>query len=210
VYQPALTFAAGLAVLAAALTGSAALTVPALATTTTWSVTPGGNVEAEGAHTAVISDTTTGFKLICPQSGLRGKLSKGSGLSFQIGKVAFYAEICYPPGGGTGVGLSSTSLGPLHAFSYDAATGRTAGNTRNAFVLSGSSCRAEVEGSSAGASGLRFTCTNATGVLSVTSKPGLTFQDISGCAGVLGVNDGDAATFHVASGITPAQTITSS
>ena len=98
----------------------------------------------------------------------------------------------------------------MRANSYDAATGRTIGGTSAEFSLSGAGCTAEVEGPSAGTpGGLRFTYTNATGAMSVSGKPGLTFQDVSGCAGLLDLNEGDTATFHVSADITPVQTITS-
>ncbi|HEY1914464.1 MAG TPA: hypothetical protein VGH27_02710 [Streptosporangiaceae bacterium] len=185
---------------------------PALAATATWTVTPGGDFSS--LATTSLSDTTTGLKLVCPQSDSYGNFSHGSGLSNNIGGYEIGAPLCYPAKGGPGIAIGFQGYaGPtIRAYSYEATTGQTAGRVKGVIMwLSGSGCTAQAAGPAAGAkASLRFTYTDSTGVLSVTSQPDLTLHNVSSeCAGLLNINDGDSLSFHVSAAISPKQTITS-
>jgi hypothetical protein len=185
---------------------------PAFAATT-WTVSPGGAITGKSG-TTTLKDTTTGNSLSCKSSATSATLKSGSGLSGtglgSITKVTF--ATCTGPLGLTFTVTSNDLPWKLNATSYDSTTGVTTGTiTGIDATLSGPSCSAEVDGTSAGShtGKVKGTYTNSTGKLKILASGGnLHIYDVSGCAGL--INSGDASTFTATYTVTPKQTITGS
>jgi hypothetical protein len=199
-----------------ALTISLAATSPsAAATTTTWTVKPGGNFSAArsmaGSFVFVIKDTKTDVPIHCSSAKLTGNLKSGSGLpGAGIGSitVAEFGKCSY------NIALPLTAHGlpwKLNALTYVSAGGvTTASLTGIGFTALGPGCHLTVDGTAARANDGRtkFTYTNSTGKLKLISGGGnLTFYAVSGCFGLF--NDGDHAVMTGTLTVSPKQKITS-
>jgi hypothetical protein len=176
--------------------------VPAVATTTTWTVSPGGIAGADA--TGHLSDTSTGAKFPCRKQAEGERFKRGSGLVDPIGHV-FGFSICTPhPGGSAPIAeplrIASLVSPNLIAVSYDANTGVTTGRiTGMQLLLSDNGCEADVDGATASQGGvLYFKYTNGTGILSLfTAGNDLHFFNVSSsCSSTLNINNGDRAAYH--------------
>lgn len=182
---------------------------PALAATT-WTVSPGGSITATGGKTT-LKDTGTGTTLNCTSSSGKGSVKSGSGLSGTgIGSITSLTfSSCTGPLGLTFTVTSSAFPWSLNATSFS--SGVTSGTISGVHAkLSGPSCSATVDGTSATADNgtVDVTYTNSTGVLKVLTTGGnLHIYGVSGCAGL--IKSGDASTFSGSYTVSPKQTITS-
>jgi hypothetical protein len=185
---------------------------PAFAATT-WTVSPGGAITAKSG-TTTLKDTTTGNSLSCKSSSTSATLKSGSGLSgTDLGSItAVSFSTCTGPLGLTFTVTTKDLPWHLNATSYDSSTGVTTGTiTHIDATLSGPSCSADVDGTSANShtGKVKATYTNSTGKLKILTTGGnLHIYDVSGCAGL--INSGDASTFSATYTVTPKQTITGS
>jgi hypothetical protein len=195
------------------LSGGTALAIgltaaPSFATTTTWTISPGGSI-AGTAGTTKLSQPKTGFAIVCTSSGIAGTLKKGSGLSgTKIGTIT------KPTFGGCSVkGSSVLSLGvrvPWAINFKSLAKGVVHGTfTGVGFSFSANSCSATISGTSAAGAGgtVGFAWTLSTSELKlVPAGSNLHFYDVSGCIGLL--SDGDTATYTATFKMSPSQQIT--
>jgi hypothetical protein len=187
---------------------------PAFAATT-WTVSPGGAITGKSG-TTTLKDTTTGNSQTCESSSTSGTLKSGSGLSgTDLGSItALSFKTCTGPLGVTFTYTSNDLPWHLNAVSYDSSTGVTTGTiTGIDLTLSGPSCSADVDGTSADShtGKVNTTYTNSTGKLKVLTTGGnLHFYDVIGCGFTGGINNGDTFTFNPTYTVTPKQTITGS
>lgn len=196
-----------------ALALSLAATVPsAAATTTTWTVKPGGNLMALGS--VKMKDTSTGSIVTCRSVTLTTVLKSGSGLpGVGIGSVSrsTFAKCALTIGG-----MTWTVNGlpwDINALSFDSANGVTSGSLAG-IHLSGNPnfvyCMLTVDGKAAHSDDgqVRFTYTNSTGKLSFVPTGGnLHFYSVSGCLGLF--NSGDPAVMTGTLTVSPKQEVTS-
>jgi len=199
--------AAGAAAVLAATVG-----VPAALAAGTWTVQPGGGVQATSGLVN-IRDTMTGTLLTCVRSAASGTVKSGSGLpGSQAGSLSV---VRFPICNAGPVPMTVQAGGlPWHVnlSSYNAATGvarGTIGHVR--LTTSGSGCTTVIDGTSATADDGRvvFRYTDSTGQLKLlTTSSNLHYYDVSkGCLGI--VNDRDPATLSATYTVTPKQSITS-
>ena len=187
---------------------------PAFAATT-WTVSPGGAVMAKSG-TTTLKDTTNGNFQTCKSSSTSATLKTGSGLQGTgLGSItALSFKTCTGPLGVTFTVTSNDLPWHLNAVSYDSSTGVTTGTiTHIDATLSGPSCSADVDGTSADShtGKVKVHYTNSTGKLKVLTTGGnLHFYDVIGCGFLGGINNGDAFTFNPTYTVTPKQTITGS
>lgn len=185
---------------------------PAAATSTTWTVHPGGTITAAAGKTT-LTDTKNGDTLTCASSGMRGTLKPGSGLpGAGIGSITVAVYQCPTP-------IFSYRLTPLGlpwrltAISYDARTGVTRGTISHlqlAFSIPEVFCSAVVNGTSSTASDgvVAVSYSNKTGKLRVLPTGGtLHWYHVHNCGNLLG--NGDPAALAAVYTIAPLQTITS-
>jgi hypothetical protein len=185
------------------------------ATTTTWTVQPGGPVSAKSGK-LILTDTTTGVVLTCPSTGMHATLKSGSGLpGTGIGSIASVnltkCASDYPP---VNPGMTATGL-PWHVnvASYNATKRVATGSLSHVQIKiksTGLTCAAVVNGTSAAAADglVKFSYTDSTATLNVLTTGGnLHIYHVNGCAGLL--NGGDLATLSVTYTLSPAQTIMS-
>ena len=198
-------------------TGSVALTMilaatspSAAATTTTWTVRPGGNVIVQGS--VRIKDTNTGSIVTCGSVTLTTMLKSGSGLpGAGVGSITKATFKCAITTGETTLtvhGLPWT----LNALSYNSASGVTRGSLAG-IHLHGSphlaGCILTLDGTAAHANDgkVKFTYTNSTGKLSFVPTGGnLHFYKVI-CFGLF--NSGDPAVMTGTLTVSPKQEITS-
>jgi hypothetical protein len=208
--------AGGAAVLVAALGVPAAL---AAATSNSWTVAPGGSMQATSGE-VVLKDTTTGSVLPCRSSTVSGTLKSGSGLAGTgIGKITSVTFKGAGPNGecaGPDGPLFTLQAGglPWHVnlSSYNAAKGVARGALSHIHLtMSGNGCTAMIDGTGTTADDGRvtFRYTDSTGRLTVLAiSSNLHFYDVSaGCLGL--VNSGDPATLSTIYTVSPKQAITS-
>ena len=203
-------------VMSAALAGVLALSASsAIAATThtgvaaTWTVKPGGAITAKAGVTT-LKDTSTGSVLTCKTSSGKGTAKKGSGLSGTgIGSItALSFNTCTGP-----LNLTftvKTTHFPWHLNAKTFSGGVTTGTISGIHAtLSGPSCSAVVDGTSATANNGMVTAkySNSTGKLTTTGAGNLHVYNVSGCAGL--INSGDGSSFNGSYAISPKQTITS-
>jgi hypothetical protein len=200
--------AAGAAAVLAATLGA-----PAALAAVTWTIQPGGGIEATSGR-VTLTDTTTHSPIYCASSPASGTLRNGSGLpGAQAGALS---AVSFP---------RCTYSSPLVAFvqagglpwhvnlsSYDAADGVARGTLSHVHLTqSGAGCTSMIDGTSATADNGRvaFRYTGSTGQLTLLTSGGdLHFYDVStGCLGYF--NDGDPATLSATYTVTPKQAITS-
>ena len=218
--------AGGAAALAVALSVPAALGVPAAVAAGTWTVQPGGHIQA-GSARFVVADIRTGTMLPCTSSTASGTLKTGAGLpGSRAGSLsAVGISGCDGPGGPprspqpSGLPrrlvfrVQATGL-PWHVnfSSYNAAKGVVRGTLSHLQITgSGAGCTFVVDGTSGTAEDGRvtFRYSNGTGRLKVLTAGGnLHWYDASnGCLGL--VNSGDPATLSITYTLSPKQAITS-
>jgi hypothetical protein len=198
---------AGLLGLSAA--SAVAATHPGVAAT--WTVKPGGAIAASAGVTT-LKDTKTGSVLTCKTSSGKGSVKSGSGLSGTgIGSItALSFNTCTGPLGLTFTVKTAHFPWHLNAVSYNSATGTTTGTVTGIHAsLSGPSCSAVVDGTSATANNGQVTATytNSTGKLATTGAGNLHIYSVSGCAGLIA--NGDGSSFKGSYAVSPKQTITS-
>ena len=205
-------------ILAGCSAGALAVTlgVPAALAAGTWTVQPGGSVQAASAGLFVI-DTTTGNKIECASVFARGTLKNGSGLpgadAGSLSTVNFFH--CTGQGGGSDL-LNSAGL-PWHVNfgSYNAAKGVVRGTISHlhieVFSETGSGCNPRIDGTRGTAldGKVTFRYIDRTGQLLVLrSFSNLHFYNVSsGCLGLF--DNGDPAVLDTGYNVSPKQAITS-
>jgi hypothetical protein len=199
--------AGGAAVLAAALG-----TTPAALAATTWTIQPGGGVQATSGKFTV-TDTTTSTVLSCLSSTASGTLKSGGGLpGADAGSLSAVSVAgCGGPGGFPFRVLAGGLPWHVNLSSYNA-TGVARGTLSHLQITgSGDGCTFVVDGTSGTAEDGRvaFRYTDSTGRLTtLTTFGNLHWYHVSsGCLGL--VNSGDPATLSVTYTVTPKQAITS-
>ncbi len=188
------------------------LGVPAALAAGTWTVQPGGGVQATSGLVN-IRDTMTGTLLTCVRSTASGTVKSGSGLPGS--HAGSLSAVRFPICNAGPVPMTVQAGGlPWHVnlSSYNAATGvarGTIGHVR--LTTSGSGCTTVIDGTSATADDGRvvFRYTDSTGQLKLlTTSSNLHYYDVSkGCLGI--VNDRDPAALSATYTVTPKQSITS-
>lgn len=178
-------------------------------TAATWTVKPGGAITAK-AGTTTLKDTKTGSVLTCTSSSGKGTVKKGSGLSGAgLGSItALGFTNCTGPLSLTFTVKTTHFPWKLNATSYK--SGVTTGTITGIHAtLTGPSCSAVVDGTSATANNgsVTATYTNSTGKLATTGAGNLHIYNVSGCAGL--INSGDGSSFKGSYAVSPKQTITS-
>jgi hypothetical protein len=195
--------AAAVALMASALPIGLGATPTLAATTTTWTVTPGGTFSgATGQIT--LWDSVTNYQMGCTSGQLAGTLKSGSGLNgYGIGTITSMT-LC---------STSETTPWPLIAKAYNphSVGGATTVNIKKIhFASSASGCSFVVDGTSdtADDGSIRLKYYNNTHRLhTVSNGSTLHFYDVSGCDGL--IHSGDAMFIVVYYEISPAQTISS-
>jgi hypothetical protein len=175
----------------------------ALATDTTFTVSPGGSITGT-AGTTTLKDTTSGTSLSCTSAKASGTLKKGSGLSgTDIGTITSTTfSTCTGP---LGITFTVKQVGTWDINATASSGGVTTGNISSVdATLSGSLCSATATGS------VDASYSNSTGVLTLKPVTGsghtLKISGVNGCLGL--INNGDTATFTGAFTLSPKQTIT--
>jgi hypothetical protein len=191
----------------------AALGVPAALAAGTWTIQPGGGIQATSGRFTFL-DTTNGMVGECVSSTASGTLKSGSGLpGSQAGSLSAASFVHCSNAAGPRFALHPAGL-PWHVnfSSYNAANGVARGTISHIRIPeSASDCKFLIGGTSAtGSNGeVRFRYTDSTGQLAVLTTGGnLHYYDASpGCLGL--VNDGDTAALSITYTVTPKQAITS-
>jgi len=188
---------------------------PSFATTPTWTVGPGGSFTAAQSGKFTLIDTTTGNSLTCATTHGKGRFKTGSGLSgIDIGRLtAATFTGCSGTGGLTFTMTASHFPWMLSASTYDPATtgGLTVGTVSGIHaVISGTSCSATVDGTSAtandGQAEIHFH--NSLDKLKISNNASnLHVYNVTGCSSL--IKSGDPITFSSAYLLTPTQTISS-
>jgi hypothetical protein len=195
---------------AALLIGTSVAT--ALASTPTWSISPGGAATSKAGKTTLV-DVKTKQKLTCTSLTAKVTLKKGHHLAGagigSITKLTFNG--CTGPLGLKFTVTSNHLPWKLNAVSYNKKTGVTTGTITGIHAtLVGKPCSAQVDGTSATKNNgtVKVSYSNKTHILTVLSTGGnLHIYKASGCLGL--INNGDASTFTAANKVTPGQKITS-
>lgn len=206
---PSLIFTAGAITLTVGLG-----TAPSVAATaTTWTVKPGGSVTAKSTASTTLTDTSTGTVLTCKSSSGTATLKSGSGLAgaklAKITSITF--STCTGPLGITFTVKTSAFPWYLNAKSYKSSTGVTTGTITGIHAtLSGPSCSATVDGTTAGANNgmVTGTYTNKSHQLGAIPTGGnLHLYNVSGCFNL--IHSGDTTTYSGKYAVSPAQTVSS-
>jgi hypothetical protein len=200
--------AGGAAVLAVTLGVAAALAAG------TWTIQPGGGIQATASERVVtLRDTTTSSPIYCTSTAT-GTLRSGSGLpGFRVGSLS---AVSFHPCTYSSSLVAFVRAGglPWHVnlSSYNAATGVARGTLSHVHLTtSGSGCTAMIDGTSGTADNgqVAFRYTGSTGQLTLLATGGdLHFYDVStGCLGYF--NSGDPAALSATYTLTPKQAISS-
>ena len=198
------------AVLAAAFVAITGVTSAFAATT--WTVRPGGAISLTSGVFSV-KDPPTGTVISCVSSSVSGTLGSGSGQpGTGIGSImAAGFMTCFGPGPLGWTFTAGELPWRLNFTSYNAATRTVTGSVSHIHIgISGSACRAVVDGTSgtAGDGIVRFSYANGTATLkALTTGGNLHFYNIRGCAGLF--RNSDPATVSAAFAVRPRQAITS-
>ncbi len=192
----------------------AALGVPAALAAGTWTIRPGGGIQATSSG-RVITDTKTGAVISCASSTASGTLKSGSGLpGAHAGSLSAVSFVhCTAPGGPNDLLQPGGLPWRVNFSSYNAAKGAVRGTISHIHisVSQTASCTAMIDGMSATAEDGRvaFRYTDSTGRLTVLATgSNLHFYDVSpGCLGEF--DSGDPATLSSTHAMTPKQAITS-
>jgi len=202
---------------AVALAGTVLLaTVPgaaASATTTTWTVSPGGAITAMAGKTT-LTDTPTGAMSSCQSSRMSGTLKQGSGLpGAGIGSLATAVYSLCQAGPFQGKVTARGLPWQLNLTFYNRSTGVARGTISHFqinFAPSFIQCTAAVKATRSttpdGVAPVSYA--SKTGTLKILTTGGdLHFYHVRKCAGI--INNGDAATLSASYAISPRQVITS-
>jgi hypothetical protein len=205
---------ASLLLAGAAIAGSIALSAgPALAATTTWTISKGGAVKA-AAEKVSLKDSSTGLALTCKGSTLAGKLKSGKKLSGKEAGSLTSFGLTGCSADGFSVKMTTGKL-PWHlnlvSYSKGVTTATITGIHLNLSVAA-IGCSAIVDGTKATADNgtLAVTYTNKTGKLATAAKGSdlVLYKVTSGCMGV--IKSGDKVGLGASYTVTPKQTITGS
>jgi hypothetical protein len=188
------------------------LSVPAALAAGTWTVQPGGGVQATSGLVN-IRDTTTGTLLTCVRSAASGTVKSGSGLPGS--HAGSLSAVRFPICNAGPVPMTVQAGGlPWHVnlSSYNAATGVVTGAISHLQITeTANGCSFAVDGTSgtAGDGWVPFTYTDSTGQLTVLATGGNlhTWNVSAGCLGL--VNTGDRARLGGTFTVSPKQAITS-
>jgi hypothetical protein len=188
-------------------------TTSSFAAAATWTVSPGGRITAQSGE-ATLTDSKTGIAVSCSSSHVSGALKTGTGLTGAgIGSITALAFGDCTAGGLVNVTVTVTNghfPWTLNAVAYK--SGVTSGTITGIHAMvSGASCSATLDGTSASADNgkVSITYTNSTGALQIlTSGADLHIYDVSGCAGLIA--NGDPTTQTGTYTISPKQMITES
>jgi hypothetical protein len=197
--------AAGAAVLVAALG------VPVALAAGTWTVQPGGGIQAMSGRLAV-KDTATGTVVTCVSSSASGTLRNGSGLpGFHAGSLSAVSSVqCDGPGGPRFTLQAGGLPWHLNFTTYNAAKGVAQGTIGKIHIAVSGCASVIIDGTGATAHDGRvaFRYADSTGRLKVLTAGGnLHFYGTNGCLGLFG--NGDPATFSATYTVSPKQAITS-
>ena len=202
--------------LSAAITAGAAsalvaglAVVPAAATTTTWTVTPGGAFTNAFARQTRLQDLSFGGKnYACQPIKMTGTFRSGSGLANPIGRIASArgpsasSIVCALPGVAFRMTFTHFPMN-INARRYHAATGVTTGvitgvHIRLSAVPAGAPCTGVIDGTGPNAHNgkIPFTYANTGGELDFAQIfINLTGYNITGCAGQ--IHSGDEFIYQV-------------
>jgi hypothetical protein len=191
----------------------AALGVPAALAAGTWTIQPGGGIQATSGRFTFL-DTTNGTVGVCASSTASGTLKIGGGLpGSHAGSLPAVSFVHCSSPAGPNFALHPAGL-PWHVnfSSYNAAKGVVRGtisHIRIPELSNGCSFLIDGTGTTASDGEVRFTYTDSTGRLTVLATGGnLHFYHVSaGCLGLF--NDGDTAALSATYAVTPKQAITS-
>jgi hypothetical protein len=188
----------------------AVLGVPAALASGTWTVKPGGGVQATSGQLA-FKDTTTGTVMTCPSTA-RGTLKSGSGLAgSHVGSLsAVVIGHCISPGGPNFTVQAGGLPWHVNFSSYNAANGAVRGTISHIHITVSGCVSLTIDGTSGTADDgqVRFRYTDSTGQLTVlTAGSNLHFYGTNGCLGLF--DNGDPATLSATYTVTPKQAITS-
>jgi hypothetical protein len=199
--------AVGAAALAMALGAASA----PLATSSGWSVSPGGSFTGKQSGIVTIADTVTGESVVCTTTAVTGHLKKGTDLAGAgIGSLKSLSLTGCATAGGLAFTVTAGALPwSLNAVKYLAAKVTTDGTlTGMHLTLAATGCSATIDGTSA-------TGDNGSVVIHIHNSPSkLKFEAAgatlhvyvsSGCTGVFA--NGDAVTVDNAYLVSPAQTV---
>jgi hypothetical protein len=182
----------------------------ALATTATWTVSPGGAFSASGS--GQVKDVATGTVAKCTSIKLSGTLKSGSGLSGTgIGSVKTASFTgCKIATISVTVTIGKGSLPwQLNALTYNSTTKTVTGSIKRLdLVATAPGCSATLDGTAAGANNglIKFSYSDSTGKLKLLASGGnLHSWAVSGCFGL--VNNGDAQQASGTLPVTPKQNI---
>lgn len=189
--------------------GAAALCVlmsaAATASTSTWTVDPGGRPSSSGYVMVAVEET--GVEVDCDSVSGIGSAPTGSGITnpiTAISSVDVSFAGCEGPFGAV-VELNPTGTWTVHAISYDPTTGVTQGQIRDLDIeIVGPGCAARLTGY------VDFTYTNATDTVEILPNPTVEISfvdDVDTCFGLIeqGQHLRPSATFV----LVPGQDITS-
>jgi hypothetical protein len=215
-------FASGAAAVTAVLV-TAVGAPSALATGTTWTVSPGGDYSGV-TYSIKVTDTATGTQFACTHDGkigIEGNFTSGNGEANPIGVIAEIHNRVHPGFTCTGPGgnvwhLDSSGEGWFfYAFKYDASTGVTTGKLYgfaiNLYISPTDGCYISLDGTAQYSNNgkVRFQYHNADAQLDLL--PGgaaLKAVYLYNCSGVP-VNQGDPMSVQAKFTLTPAQAISS-
>lgn len=166
---------------------------------------PGGSITGT-AGTTTLKDTKTGSVLTCTSSSASGTINKEADPT--VGTIsALSFSNCSGPFGLTFTVSTSGFPWKLTATGFNSTTGVTTGKITGIHAhLSGTSCSADVAGTTATTGGsVNVSYTNSSGSLKVLSGGTLHIWNVSGCAAL--INSGDPSTFSGTYAVSPKQTI---
>ncbi len=181
---------------AAATALTVSLCAPALASTATWTVSPGGRYVSHSAEYWFLQDDGTKYKIPCNDVSARFHFKSGTGLTNPIGIIkSISLNNCGY--GGTANTFSVLPVGlpwAFRALSYDPSTGATRGVVLNVhFTVTGASCSAVIDGTGPTAYNgqLQFYWDNGSNVFDIGTKGTrhLHVYNVSGCSGVFSNGD---------------------
>jgi hypothetical protein len=178
---------------------------------TTWTITPGGNIQGSSGKTT-FTDASTGIVLTCTSTDGSATAKSGSGLTNPLASgLSASASNCTGPLGITFTLTAENLPWNISAASFDASTGVAKGTLSGIVIdLSGPSCSATIAGTTATSGGtVKGSYSDSTGQAKVSPTGGtLHVFNVDGCEGL--IDSGDAIKLAAVYTITPKQTVTGS
>jgi hypothetical protein len=187
-----------------------ALGVPAALAAGTWTVQPGGGIQAASGK-FTFTDTTDQQVQNCASSTASGTLKGGSGLpGADVGSLSAVSFThCTGPAGPQFALKAGALPWHLNFFSYNAAKGVARGTISHLHIVISGCAKAVIDGTGASADDGTVTVryTDSTGRLTVlTSGSNLHFYDVTNsCLG--SINEGDTAALSAIYTVSPKQAI---